>query len=94
MVLTGISDPELVCVLITCGDAVLKQKKSMNSTPADKMQENTLLDLQKRFPMHHVRPKYWAAYRSRSVFPDNVLTFHQELDETGKHWLTATTFMQ
>ena len=88
MVLTGISDPELVCVLITCGDVVLKQK-SMDSTPADKMQENTLLDLQKRFPMHHVRPKYWAACRSRSAFTENVLTFHQELDETGKHCLTA-----
>ena len=34
----------------------------MDSIPADKVLKNTLLDLQKRFPIHHVCPKCLVAH--------------------------------
>ena len=51
---------------------------------ADKVLKKTPVDLQKRFPIYHVYPKYLAAYRCGSAFPENGLTFHQDLDEVGK----------
>ena len=50
----------------------------MDWTPADKVMKNTLLDLQKRFPIYHVCPKYLAAHFCGSAFPENGL------DEVGK----------
>ena len=61
----------------------------MDSTLADKVLTKTPLDLQKRFPMYHACPKYLAAHRSGSAFPENGLAFNQDLDEVGKNWLTG-----
>ena len=66
--------------------------RSINSTDAileDKVLMMTHLDLQKRFPMYHVRPKCLAALLCGSAFPENVLAFLQELDEVGKNWSTG-----
>ena len=77
---TGICDLELVfgfhSFLHVMGECSLIYSNSMDSTPAD--------DLQKRFPIYHVCPKYLPAYRCGSAFPENGLAFHQELDEVGK----------
>ena len=56
----------------------------MDSTLADKVLKKTPLDFQKRFPMYHACPKYLAAHRRGSAFPENGLAFHQDLDEVGK----------
>ena len=55
----------------------------MDSIPADKVLEETRLDLQKRFPVYHVRPKCLAAHLCGSAFPENASAFHQDLDEVG-----------
>ena len=55
----------------------------MGSTLADKVLKKTPLVLQKRFPKNHVCPKYLAAYRCGSAFPENGLAFHQDLDDVG-----------
>ena len=85
-VLTGISDPKLVfgfhsSHVVIC---VLTHWKSTDLTLADKVLKKTPLDLQKRFPIYHVCPKYLAAHCCGSAFPENGLAFHQDLDEVGK----------
>ena len=58
----------------------------MNSIGAileDKVLMMTQLDLQKRFPIFHVRPKCLAALLCGSALQKNVLPFLQELDEVG-----------
>ena len=55
----------------------------MDSTLADKVLKKTLLDLQKRFPIYHVCPKYLAAHFCGSAFPENGLAFHQDHDKVG-----------
>ena len=40
----------------------------MDSIPADKVLKKTRLDLQKRFPIYHVCPKYSAAHFCGSAF--------------------------
>ena len=84
-VLTGIFDPlvfgfhsshEVMCVLI--------HWRSMGSTLADKVLRKTPLDLQKRFPKHHVCHKYLAAHFCGLAFPENGLAFLQDFDEVGK----------
>ena len=84
-VLTGISDPELVFGVhslhaVMC---VLIHWKPKDLTLADKMLKRTSLDLQKLFPMYNVCPKCLAAHCCGSAFPENVLAFHQDLDEVG-----------
>ena len=56
---------------------VLIHQSSMGSTLADKVLKKTRLDLQKRFPIYHVCPKYMA----ERLFS---LAFHQDLDEEGR----------
>ena len=56
----------------------------MDSTPAGKVLKKTLLDLQKRFPIYHVCPKCLADHFCGSAFPENGLSFTQEMDEVGK----------
>ena len=56
----------------------------MDLTLADKVLKKTLPDVQKRFPIYHVCPKYLAARRCGSAFPENGFTFRQDLDEVGK----------
>ena len=63
---------------------VLIYENSIDAILADKVLKKTLLDLQKRFPIYHVCPKFLAAHFSGSAFPENGLAFHQELDEGGK----------
>ena len=63
---------------------VLIYLNSMDSTPADKVPKKTLLDLQKRFPIYHVCPKYFEALLCGSAFLWNGLAFRQDLDEVGK----------
>ena len=48
------------------------------------MLKKTPLDLQKRFPIYHACPKYLAAYRCGSAFPENGLAFRQDLEKVGK----------
>ena len=38
-------------------ESVLTYENSMDSIPAEKVLKRTQLDLQKRFPIHHVCPK-------------------------------------
>ena len=56
----------------------------MDLTLADKVLKKTHLDLQNRFPIYHACPKYLAAYRCGSAFPEDGLAFCQDLDEVGK----------
>ena len=58
----------------------------MNSIDAilvDKVLMKTHLDLQKRFPINHVCPKYLAALLCGSAIRKNVSTFLQVFDEVG-----------
>ena len=55
----------------------------MDSIPADKVLKMTHLDLQKRFPIYHVCPKWLAALLCGSTFLKNGLAFLQELGEVG-----------
>ena len=43
----------------------------MDSIPTDKVVKMTHLDLQKRFPIYHVCPKYLAALLCGSAFLQN-----------------------
>ena len=61
----------------------------MDWTLADKVLKKTLLDLKKRFPIYRACPKYLAAYRCGSAFPENGLAFRQDLEKVGKHWSTG-----
>ena len=63
---------------------VLIHWNSMDSTLAEKVLKKTLLDLQKRFSIHHVCPKYLAAHFCGSAFPENGSAIHQDLDEVMK----------
>ena len=65
-------------------ESVLIFPNSMDSITVDKVQKKTSLDLQKRFPIYHARPKYLAAHCCGSASPENGLAFLQELDEVGK----------
>ena len=56
----------------------------MDSIPADKVLKKTPLDLLKRFPIYHTCPKYVAAHRCGSAFPENGLAFRQDFDKVGK----------
>ena len=56
----------------------------MGSTLADKVLKKTLLDLQKRFPIYHVCPKYLAAHCCGLAFPVNGSALRQALDDVGK----------
>ena len=84
---TGISDLDLVFVShsfpLWMSEAALLFWNSMDSIPADKVLKRTQLDLQKRFPIYHACPKYLAAHRCGSAFPENGLAFRQDLDEVG-----------
>ena len=64
---------------------VLIRQKSKDLTLADKVMKKTPVDLQKRFPIFHVCPKYLAAHFCGSAFPENGSAFHQDLDLVGKH---------
>ena len=66
------------------GEAALLFWNSMDSIPADKVLKRTQLDLQKRFPIYHVCPKYLAVHLCGSAFLWNGLAFLQELDDTGR----------
>ena len=65
-------------------ESVLLFRNSMDSIPVDQVLKRTLMDLQKRFPIHHACPKCLAARRCGSAFLENGLAFHQELDKVGK----------
>ena len=84
---TGISDLELVFVSqsfpLWMNEAALRYPNSMDSIPADKVLKMTHLDLQKRFPIYHVCPKFLAALLCGSAFPKERLSILQELDEVG-----------
>ena len=84
--LTGISDPELVfgfhsSHVVMC---VLIYQSTKDWTLADEVLKKTPLDLQKRFPIYHACPKYLAAHRCGSAFPENGLAFHQDFEKVGK----------
>ena len=84
-VLSGISDPELVfgfhsSHVVMC---ILIHLISTDLTPADKVLKKTPLDLQKRFLICHACPKYLAAHRCGSAFPQNGLAFRQDRDKMG-----------
>ena len=57
---------------------------STDLTLADKVLKKAPLDLQKRFPIYHVCPKYLAAHRCGSAFPQNGLALRQDLKKVGK----------
>ena len=63
---TGISDLDLVFAFhsfpLWMNEAALRYWNSMDSIPADKVLKKTQLDLQKRFPIYHVCPKFLAAH--------------------------------
>ena len=85
-VLTGISDPELVFGFhsshaVMC---VLTRQRPKDLTLAEKVLKKTPLDLQKRFPKYHACPKYLAAPRCGSTFPENGLAFRQDFEKVGK----------
>ena len=72
MVLTGISDPKM-CLVFSFHSLhvvmyVLTRWKSTDLTLADEVLKKTPLDLQTRFPMYHVCPKYLAAHCCVSTF--------------------------
>ena len=84
-VLTGIGPKAGVWLsLITCGDVCSDTLQTHDSTAADKVLKKTPLDLQKRFPIHHVCPKCLAARFSGSAFPENGSAFRQDLEKVGK----------
>ena len=61
----------------------------MDWTLADKVLKKSPLDLQKRFPIYHACPKYLAARRCGSAFPENGSAFRQDFEKVGKRWLTG-----
>ena len=64
-------------------EAAPRSKNSIDSILEDKVLMMTHLDLQKRYPIHHVCPKCLAAFLCGSALQKNVLDFLQELDEVG-----------
>ena len=84
-VLTSISDLELVFDSHSSpplmSESVLICLNSMDSIPADKVLQETKLDLQKRFPIYHACPKCLAAHLCGSAFPENGLVFRQDHDK-------------
>ena len=64
-------------------EAALLFWNSMDSIPADNVLKKTQLDLQKRFPIYHVCPKWLDAPLCGSAITKNGLAFRQELDEVG-----------
>ena len=67
--------------LITCGEVCFDAL--MDSTLAGKVLKTTPSDLQKRFPIYHAFPKYLAAYRCGSAFPENGLAVRQDFGMVG-----------
>ena len=63
---------------------VLIHERPKDWTLADEVLKKTSLDLQKRFPIFHACPKYLAAYRCGSAFPQNGVAFGQDLGQVGK----------
>ena len=65
MVLTGISDPELVFIFhfspLWMNGAAPQSMNSIDAILEDKVLMMAHLDLQKRFPIYHVCPKCLAA---------------------------------
>ena len=53
-------------------------------TLAAEVLKKTPLVLQKRFPIYHACPKYLAAHRCGSAFPENGLAFRQDLEKVAK----------
>ena len=52
----------------------------MDWTLADKVMKKTAVDLQS-FPIYHACPKYLAAYRCGSAFPQDGLASRQDHDK-------------
>ena len=50
----------------------------------DKVLKKMPLDLQKRFPIYPACPKYLAALRCGSAFPENGSAFRKDLEKVGK----------
>ena len=65
-------------------EAAPRLMNSIDSILEDKVLMMTHLDLQKRFPFFHVRPKCMAVLLCGSALQKNVLAFLQELDEVGR----------
>ena len=72
-------------------ESVLICPNSMDSIPADKVLQKTLLDLQKRFPIYHVCPKCLAALLCGSAIRKSVATILQVSDEVGMTLSFAST---
>ena len=88
MVQTGISDLDFVLVFhfspLWMNGAAL-QTNSIDAIPVDKVLMKMQVDLQKRFPIYHVCPKYLAALLCGSALRKNVATSLQVSDEVGIH---------
>ena len=52
--------------------------------------KKTPVDLQKRFPIYHARPKCLAAYRCGSAFAQNGLALRQDREKVSKLWSSGS----
>ena len=62
---------------------VLIHERPKGLTLADFVLKKTPLDLQKRFPKNNECPKYLAAHRCGSAFPENGIAFRQDHEKVG-----------